>query len=509
MRAFENAGEARVSADGREGTGGRVALLVTVRWGDDVLVSKQLRGSEEAVIGAAPGALVAMPCASLGKASVCVARLRGGQGVALVPAGCVGSLRQVGEGGREGKGTVIGRARLLAGPTEVRLAGGEELTLWIEGFLVTVAAEGTERPVWAAAGGRRSLGALPYVAVAAAVHAGALGFAAHTGLTAGLVDEATPEAEVLRGYLAAAERKTQAADPVSQAEVGDSEGHRVNDRRGNGKAGGGARAAGEEGAMGSRLSRQSAPRRFALPKQAEGEAALSAARAVEEARDFGMIGLLATGGQHAPASAFGALEAQGADAIAADGGMWARVLGDRSGHEALGLSGVGLGGGGSGLGVGLERIGTVGHTSGLPGEYTGGGGVPLQGGGGRGWWSSWHGPRGYGRRARPPTIRWGLTQVTGRLPPEAIRRIIRQNFGRFRACYEDGLRRNPALAGRVTARFVIGRDGSVGAAQSNGSDLPDEAVVSCVVRAFYGISFPQPEGGIVTVVYPIVFSPAE
>jgi hypothetical protein len=31
--------------------------------------------------------------------------------------------------------------------------------------------------------------------------------------------------------------------------------------------------------------------------------------------------------------------------------------------------------------------------------------------------------------------------------------------------------------------------------------------VSCVISAYYGLSFPQPEGGIVTVVYPIMFSP--
>jgi hypothetical protein len=30
-----------------------------------------------------------------------------------------------------------------------------------------------------------------------------------------------------------------------------------------------------------------------------------------------------------------------------------------------------------------------------------------------------------------------------------------------------------------------------------------------VQRAFYGVSFPQPEGGIVTVSYPIVFSKME
>jgi hypothetical protein len=61
----------------------------------------------------------------------------------------------------------------------------------------------------------------------------------------------------------------------------------------------------------------------------------------------------------------------------------------------------------------------------------------------------------------------------------------------------------------VTTSFVIGRDGAVTSATDAGSDLPDPSVVSCVVRAFYGLSFPQPEGGIVTVKYPITFSPLE
>ncbi len=50
---------------------------------------------------------------------------------------------------------------------------------------------------------------------------------------------------------------------------------------------------------------------------------------------------------------------------------------------------------------------------------------------------------------------------SGRLPPEVIQRIVRQNFGRFRLCYENGLRNNPNLQGRVSVRFVIGRDGAV------------------------------------------------
>ena len=97
--------------------------------------------------------------------------------------------------------------------------------------------------------------------------------------------------------------------------------------------------------------------------------------------------------------------------------------------------------------------------------------------------------------------------MSGRLPPEVIQRIVRQNFGRFRLCYENGLRGSPSLQGRVAVRFVIGRDGAVSNVANGGSDLPDASVVSCVVRAFYGLSFPQPENGIVTVTYPIMFTP--
>ncbi|MEO5731517.1 MAG: AgmX/PglI C-terminal domain-containing protein, partial [Byssovorax sp.] len=108
---------------------------------------------------------------------------------------------------------------------------------------------------------------------------------------------------------------------------------------------------------------------------------------------------------------------------------------------------------------------------------------------------------------RAPRIWWDETSVVGRLPPETVQRIVRQNFGRFRLCYEKALGANPMLQGRVTARFVIGRDGAVSSVADGGSDIGSRAVVSCVVRAFYGLSFPQPEGGIVTVTYPILFSP--
>ena len=101
------------------------------------------------------------------------------------------------------------------------------------------------------------------------------------------------------------------------------------------------------------------------------------------------------------------------------------------------------------------------------------------------------------------------TEVNGRIPEEVIQRIVRQNFGRFRLCYENGLRTNPALSGRVATKFVIGRDGGVMQSSDAGSDLPDQNVVACVVRSFNSLSFPAPEGGVATVTYPIILTPGE
>lgn len=102
----------------------------------------------------------------------------------------------------------------------------------------------------------------------------------------------------------------------------------------------------------------------------------------------------------------------------------------------------------------------------------------------------------------------GASQVSGRLPPEVIRRVVQRHMASIRLCYEQGLKRNPELAGKVTVRFVIGPDGSVSTASASQSDIGDPAVVACVVQRVRRMAFPQPEGGIVTVSYPFMFKAA-
>jgi uncharacterized Zn-binding protein involved in type VI secretion len=107
----------------------------------------------------------------------------------------------------------------------------------------------------------------------------------------------------------------------------------------------------------------------------------------------------------------------------------------------------------------------------------------------------------------PPQRNYDLWNVAGVLAPPVIQKVVRNSFDVFRRCYEAGLKRDPKLEGKVLVRFVIGRDGRVSDFKDGGSDIPDKAVSACVVSGFGGLTFPPPKGGIVTVVYPIMFAP--
>jgi hypothetical protein len=109
--------------------------------------------------------------------------------------------------------------------------------------------------------------------------------------------------------------------------------------------------------------------------------------------------------------------------------------------------------------------------------------------------------------SKGPLMRAGAVTVKGRLPPEVVQRIVRQNYGRFRLCYEGGLKRAPTLTGMVVVKFTIDASGAVASVMNAGSSLPDSTVVACVVRGFGNLSFPQPEAGAVVVTYPITFTP--
>ncbi|HXS17696.1 MAG TPA: AgmX/PglI C-terminal domain-containing protein, partial [Polyangiaceae bacterium] len=375
----------------------------------------------------------------------------------------------------------------MPGAQQLGLASGTKAKITLNGFEFTVASVNAGKAI---PGGMATVDKTPlaYFGLTAGAFGAFILSLAFFVPPMGLTDESEIDKDrllLIQQYLdAAAEREQEEKTEEVVSEEAD-----------NKEGGTGTRAKGEEGSMGKESSKAT-NKRYAVKGPADNpDPHLARAAALREARDFGMIGLLnagATGDPNAPTAPWGRDTSSGMDEVSAQGNMWGDEIGDAFGSGGLGLSGIGEGGGGRGEGIGLGNIGTLGHGAGT--------------GTGQGFGAG-HGRLGGSHKTKSPSVRMGATTVNGRLPAEVIRRIVRQNFGRFRMCYEQGLARNPNLEGRVGVRFVIGRDGSVSNVGNGGSDIPDSGVVSCVISAFYGLSFPQPEGGIVTVTYPIMFSP--
>lgn len=254
----------------------------------------------------------------------------------------------------------------------------------------------------------------------------------------------------------------------------------------------GALAKGPEGAAGKDTPNTDgrwAARGTAKPE----DATLSRDKALTEAANWGIIGMLPgfTNDPSAPTVPWGTT-LNGSDDLSKIGHLFGRSIDDAMGTGGWGLSGPGEGGGGFAQSIGIGDFGVLGIGTG----GTGGSGI----GSSR--------DRLMGKhvvKVRGP--RYGIPQTNGHLPPEVIQRIVRQNEGRYRFCYQQALKTNPELEGRVTVKFLIARDGSVAFSADGGSDIPDPGVRQCVVSSFTQLSFPAPDSGVVTVVYPIVFSP--
>lgn len=376
----------------------------------------------------------------------------------------------------------------VPGAHQYPLSTGSSAKIQLNGFTFQIAAVHAGKPIKKGVGAGWDWTVAMYFGLTFLSFGGLLASMAYFVPPMGLTDESEIDKDrllLIQQYLnAAAEREQE--EKTEEVVTSDAD---------NKEGGTGERHKGEEGSMGKETSKAT-NKRYAVKGPADNpDPHLARQAALREARDFGMIGLLnagAAGDPNAPTSPFGRETSSGMDEVSAQGNMWGDEIGDAFGAGGLGLTGIGEGGGGRGEGIGLGNIGGMGHGAGT--------------GTGQGFGSG-SGRLGGSHKTKAPKVRMGATSVNGRLPAEVIQRIVRQNFGRFRMCYEQGLARSPSLEGRVAVRFVIGRDGSVSNVGNGGSDIPDSSVVNCVISAFYGLGFPQPEGGIVTVTYPIMFSP--
>jgi hypothetical protein len=482
------------------------SLEVIVAWGDCVIGVVQHTPPRRITLGEAN--LDGTPCdfliprQRLGFDCLPLVEVDTGVVEVTLPASAQGYLDD-GRGARTGLERLRAEGRPMPQVDGARchtLLHGEELVLTLGLFSVRIRA--------------CDVVARPKRALFGAEDRGVFGSFAATFLTAGVLvasmanlvpdmnglseDEINQEdVRLIQQYLMASALREVAVEETTNAEPS-----------GKGERGGqsGHRSPGDEGKLGSTVSKRTAGRLAIQGPKDNPEPHLGRTELVEEAKHFGMtalLGIMNAAPNQGMSSPWGMNTALGRDDVDVVGHLFGDTINDAAGSGGLGLSGTGQGGGcvgiGCGAGIGIDHVGTIGGGQGFCDSTKG----PCDGMG-QGL-SNGHGGLG-SHRARVPRIRVANMVLSGRLPPEVIQRIVRQNYGRFRFCYEQGLAKNPNLEGRVVVRFVIGRDGAVSSAQGGGSDLPDTGVNSCIIQAFYGLSFPAPEGGLVTVSYPIALS---
>ena len=153
------------------------------------------------------------------------------------------------------------------------------------------------------------------------------------------------------------------------------------------------------------------------------------------------------------------------------------------GSGGLGFKGTGTGGGGD---AGVGRIQGMGKID------TGGGMAAKAGLGAK-----------KKRRVGKVNIRSG--SATGFCKKGDIARVVRRRAAAIRSCYERRLQVKPKLSGKLSARWTIKADGSVGGASAGGS-MSDSNVTNCVLRVIRRMRFRKPEGGVCIVRWPFVFS---
>jgi len=462
------------------------AVEVTVRWGTQVMSVTHLEKGKSFFVG--EGSELSLPEEVLGAERAPIVLARGEGAVVVFPRTATGTVSIKG-------GETRSIAALVAeGATEMNLAHGMSVVLELGGvtFEIGTVRAGKVAPIGflaALAGGATGFIGLSLLGHAAIVASLAMFMPKMNADDSDAIDR--DQLVLMQKYLnASAMREPEQAktDPLPGDEA-------------SGGSSTGAPHKGESGASGT-TKPVTTNGRMAF-KGDSGERQLSRKEEVEQAKTWGLVGILASANvndPNAPATPW-ATEFKGADDQSKFGKMFGSSIDDASGF-GVGLWGTGEGGGGTADVIGLDHVNTVGGGGGGKGPF--GIGKGDKDGMGNG-----HGPGGGGHVAKAPVLRNPTVETNGRLPAEVIQRIVRQNFGRFRLCYEAGLRSNPGLSGRVATKFVIGRDGAVAQASDAGSDLPDQQVVSCVVRSFHNLSFPQPEGGIATVTYPIILTPGE
>lgn len=98
-----------------------------------------------------------------------------------------------------------------------------------------------------------------------------------------------------------------------------------------------------------------------------------------------------------------------------------------------------------------------------------------------------------------------VQDIDGSLDSGSIKRVVRRHLSAIKLCYEQELRRNPKLSGKVTVEVTVGVTGAVTNAEVISSSMRNRAVETCMTKTIRRWRFPRPDDGDVIFTYPFIF----
>ena len=219
------------------------------------------------------------------------------------------------------------------------------------------------------------------------------------------------------------------------------------------------------------------------PETAEQAAARSAARSAAVAKAVQSKGMLKVLGALGPGGGGGAV----ADVFGAGGGMT---------DVASALSGAG------GVAVATDPGAGGGRKGGGQGGAASIGSLATSGGG----------KVGYGTKSEVK-VTGSVAVETAEIDSSDIEQgklgsFVRARMGLIKSCYENALKRNPSLKGRVVIRFTILATGGVSDVLASQNTLASPDVATCIMDTMRGWRTPFRPSGPVTVEYPFLFTPS-
>jgi len=85
--------------------------------------------------------------------------------------------------------------------------------------------------------------------------------------------------------------------------------------------------------------------------------------------------------------------------------------------------------------------------------------------------------------------------------------FVRARMGLIKGCYENALKRNPTLKGKISIRFTILETGGIADIQASVNSLNSPEVAACIINTMRTWRTQFRPSGPVTVEYPFVFAP--